>query len=658
LISRRNAATNSTLLYRLDSVQAPPEVYAPFNEKLLKLWKEKDALELECERTQDDDEEIIEELERESRMVGGDLSGHVARLSDASASESRERRLIAQLEMQVHRAKRICAAEKRHQKHTEKMHENDDETAEGLEKMIEDCKRGKHPESGLTCAELESKLKALSGHLDTQKQAAIAQHESNIEECETRQQELNLRIEAAEDKRAEYYEELDRLQGIETNMQAEAAAVRQRLNRTKENAMNSKETCDEKVAQYKQEMKEIKEKRWEAATKAAGERVVDSLDCKVSDWRYQQCSKKCKRDASDTHGVLKASRTVDSPPMFGGMGCPELSEEFPCNDHICPIDCEVSEWMAWGDCDKQCGYGTQTRDRKVLVEPTDNGRWCPPMQQRRLCNIHKCSGQCQFSQWTSWSSCSRQCKFNKEVLAGQQTRIRRAFESGGNECPAENDESRLQSQPCDSEEICKDGMSCKASQDILFLVDASGDLGEAYADQLKSVSSIAKKSSDDVKVGILSYGKETKVVSDITADRESLASAAEYQPPSGGSRNAAEAISTAATLFSSLDLDWSRQRTAVLFLGGDVVGHSDIKDAADDLKAADVRVVVVLVDKGDALAKSRACDFASFPCTGSVEYVQRWNEVVDADRLLPTICSGKIVTTIDDPNVIDWRIPA
>jgi len=387
---RRNNVKNSTLLHGLKMSQAPLEVYKPFNEKLLKLWTAKDALELSCEQTQDDDKEIIEELERDSRMVGADIAGNMGSLTAAKNGESRERRLIAQLKDQVFQAKRICAAEKKHQNHTAKMHANDEETTENLETMIRDCNNGKYPKGGITCAELESRLTALSKHLANQKQSSSADHGSNIEACETRQQSLNARIEAAEDKRAQYYSELVRLQGIGTGLHGERASVKQRLDTTKRNAMQSKKTCDDGIAKYKREIEELKEKRQKAADEAAGERVVSPLDCKVSDWRYLPCSLKCKRNANDAPGSMKASRTVDSPPMFGGMSCPGLSEEFPCNDHICPVHCQVSEWMAWAQCDKSCGYGTRTRDRKVLIQPTDNGKQCPPLQQRQLCNIHKC----------------------------------------------------------------------------------------------------------------------------------------------------------------------------------------------------------------------------------------------------------------------------
>lgn len=31
----------------------------------------------------------------------------------------------------------------------------------------------------------------------------------------------------------------------------------------------------------------------------------------------------------------------------------------------CPLDCQLSEWTAWGECNVKCGPGLQNRTREV-----------------------------------------------------------------------------------------------------------------------------------------------------------------------------------------------------------------------------------------------------------------------------------------------------
>lgn len=54
------------------------------------------------------------------------------------------------------------------------------------------------------------------------------------------------------------------------------------------------------------------------------------------------------------------------------------------------IDCQVSPWGAWSNCDAECGSGTMSRTRSVVLEPQNGGRHCPSLQQRRGCQVSNC----------------------------------------------------------------------------------------------------------------------------------------------------------------------------------------------------------------------------------------------------------------------------
>lgn len=103
-----------------------------------------------------------------------------------------------------------------------------------------------------------------------------------------------------------------------------------------------------------------------------------------------------------------------------------------CNRHLCPIDCHVSEWSAWGACTKTCGGGAQTRTRTVTVDQS-GGSKCPALSDQRACNKSVCPTDCQMTEWTQWSTCSISCG------TGTHTRTRKLLApptAGGLPCGA------------------------------------------------------------------------------------------------------------------------------------------------------------------------------------------------------------------------------
>ena len=75
-------------------------------------------------------------------------------------------------------------------------------------------------------------------------------------------------------------------------------------------------------------------------------------------------------------------------------------ENFNCNE-VCqpggkmynfkePVNCEVSNWSKWSDCSKDCGEGTETRRRAVTRYPEYNGRSCPRLSETRSCKKKDC----------------------------------------------------------------------------------------------------------------------------------------------------------------------------------------------------------------------------------------------------------------------------
>lgn len=55
------------------------------------------------------------------------------------------------------------------------------------------------------------------------------------------------------------------------------------------------------------------------------------------------------------------------------------------------IDCAMSDWTEWSECNKSCGKGHTIRTRVVTMEPQFGGDPCPETIQRKKCKVRKCS---------------------------------------------------------------------------------------------------------------------------------------------------------------------------------------------------------------------------------------------------------------------------
>ncbi|XP_029909538.1 LOW QUALITY PROTEIN: spondin-1b [Myripristis murdjan] len=154
-----------------------------------------------------------------------------------------------------------------------------------------------------------------------------------------------------------------------------------------------------------------------------------TIPCMLSPWSdWSECSVTCGR------GVRTRQRMLKSDPA---ECTEELEQTEKCMLPECPIDCMVSEWSEWSECNKSCGKGHTIRTRMVKLEPQFGGSPCPETVQRKKCKIRKCrkskggerrrwrrrrrweekeKGQarercsgCRMQPWTSWTDCTKPC---------------------------------------------------------------------------------------------------------------------------------------------------------------------------------------------------------------------------------------------------------
>ncbi|MEJ1273952.1 spondin 1 (f-spondin) extracellular matrix protein [Cricetulus griseus] len=159
-----------------------------------------------------------------------------------------------------------------------------------------------------------------------------------------------------------------------------------------------------------------------------------TIPCLLSPWsEWSDCSVTCGK------GMRTRQRMLKSLAELGDCN-EELEQVEKCMLPECPIDCELSEWSQWSECNKSCGKGHMIRTRTIQMEPQFGGVPCPETVQRKKCRARKClrnpsvqklrwrearesrrseqlkeesEGEqfpgCRMRPWTAWSECTKLC---------------------------------------------------------------------------------------------------------------------------------------------------------------------------------------------------------------------------------------------------------
>jgi len=209
------------------------------------------------------------------------------------------------------------------------------------------------------------------------------------------------------------------------------------------------------------------------------------IDCEMSQWSdYGECSQVCGGS-----GVHSRFRTVQKPAQFGGVDCPvaSLTDVAPCNTQPCPIDCVQTDWSDWSDCSLPCGTGTQQRARTTTTQPDYGGIVCGVNIAEQECNKQDCPVDCQVSDWTAWGDCDQPCGTGS--FARKRT-ITKPAAFGGQKCPELSDLGACNTQECPVDKL---GVLIHRIRH-LELQDRVGSLEEAAVQSAQA--SVAKTAFD------------------------------------------------------------------------------------------------------------------------------------------------------------------
>jgi hypothetical protein len=244
----------------------------------------------------------------------------------------------------------------------------------------------------------------------------------------------------------------------------QTAAEHEQLNN---DLIKQMKTCSNNYIQFETELCALKKIRGELYKLKGSNHSAFFQDCVVSKWDPEECSKECDS------GVQKLTRSVLSHPD-GGAKCLPLAAVRSCNNQPCPVDCRLRAWSGWSKCSANCGGGVMQRLREVKLAMKHGGKPCGATSETKACNAQACEKDCELSEWTKWSACSKDCDGGTNKRQKFVTHVA----EGEGKCADAWSLKRLQYKECNMHR-CRVAQTCtNKTMDIVVLLDGSGSLGK------------------------------------------------------------------------------------------------------------------------------------------------------------------------------------
>jgi len=402
-------------------------------------------------------------------------------------------------------------------------------------------------------------------------------------------------------------------------------------------------------------------------------------DCDITDWsagpcttdgrpiaQAVDCDDSCPKDVggidvSVCGGMKHLTRQIVAPPNTYGMACPPLifqskngTNGMKCNQFLCPVNCELSEWSGLSGCSKECGSGTQGKTRAILVKARNGGQECDTTLEEQPCNTGSCDRDCTLEPWTEWEPCSMACG------GGMQKRTRAVdvpIRANGM-CPGPENPARMEMMQCNTQD-CEGDEICIARQDLVIAVDGSGSLTEEGFEIVKKLaynftSNYQNKyyGVEDMRIGLVLFGNGVYNVDNgtvsaaitvqaITSDLDTLRSAILELEWQRGFTNMMQAFTAADHMFADGRDD--AQAAVLMISDGKYTDSYRTGMKAQELKDKGVQIFMAPISEFSTPGLKVIREWASQPWETNYERLPgvdgiTANEDLFAQRMLVKFC--------------------
>merc|ERR1719160_1533539 len=326
------------------------------------------------------------------------------------------------------------------------------------------------------CYKLQERFLLIQAGIKDDRDALLEDIASMEKHCEETKKTLETQIQDDEDMLSDAQTKL----GLATEKEATAGETARQTaaehDQLDQDLRKQMKTCTQNYLNFESELCALKKIRGELMKMKGDGHSGFFQDCEVSKWDPEECTKKCFQKGRP-FGEQKLTRSVITHPS-GGAKCLPLAAMKKCNLQPCPVDCKIDVWSGWSKCSAECGGGVQQRVREVERAMKYGGKPCGETSESKACNTQACEKDCDLTEWTKWSWCSKDCD------GGTRKRVKfvKHAPEGAGKCPSRWSKDRLQYKKCNMKRCKvpaeKQVMTCNASVDVVFLIDGSGSLGK------------------------------------------------------------------------------------------------------------------------------------------------------------------------------------
>jgi len=139
--------------------------------------------------------------------------------------------------------------------------------------------------------------------------------------------------------------------------------------------------------------------------------IICDVDCVLNPWGdWSTCTEGCRDGENGAIGQKQRLRTVQVEPVGGGKACAPTTQQIACNQHRCPVHCEVAAPSDhWTECTRSCGAGVMRNLHPVIRHASFGGDDTCASYTEVACNNQPCPIDCEASAWSAWSTCDKTC---------------------------------------------------------------------------------------------------------------------------------------------------------------------------------------------------------------------------------------------------------